>query len=88
MALLDLTPPPSGIVGPAYATAIETLAVGLSRHGAVVLRLLDYEQGAVLRAGLTSLLVDNTRSLPGCELREWRMGGLPEVSAIEKVGAD
>lgn len=85
--LEDLELPPGGIVGPAYATAVEALAIGLSRHGAVVLRLPELTNGRTLQAGLTALLAGNTRSLPGCKLREWRVGGPPDVGAIEEVGA-
>ncbi|KAL4419808.1 hypothetical protein ABPG75_006906 [Micractinium tetrahymenae] len=85
LALEDLELPASGIAGPAYATAVEALAVGLSRHGAVVLRLPDPAQAAVLKAGLAALLAGSTRSLPGCELREWRVGGPPDGIAIEEA---
>lgn len=84
VALTDLQTA-TGIAGPAYATAVEALAVALSRHGAVVLRLPGKVHGAVLKGGLAAMLASSTRSLPGCELREWRVGGLPDPTAIEEV---
>ncbi len=86
--LEDLEVPTDGIAGPAYATAIEALAVGLSRHGAVLLRLPDECFEEVLPAGLAVLLADCTHSLPGYKLREWRAGGPPDGAAIQEVGAD
>lgn len=83
IALADLLSPCS-IVTSAYSTAAEQLAVGWARTGLVVVSL---PPTGSLEAGLEALLGRNTRVLPGCESREWRVGSAPEVAAIEEVGA-
>lgn len=82
--LLDLQPSNSGIVTPAYSTAAEKLAVALSRTRVAVVAL-PRANAACLRQGLQALLASSTQSLPGCEVREWRVGGQAEPAAIEEV---
>ena len=82
--LLDLQPSSSGIVNPPYSTAAEKLAVALSRTRVAVVAL-PRANAACLRQGLQALLASGTQSLPGCEVREWRVGGQAEPAAIEEV---
>lgn len=75
------------IATPAYVTAAENLAVGLARGGVAIVALPEACSADVLDSGLNALLLsDETSSLPGCEMREWRVGG-PEDDGVEGVGA-
>lgn len=83
VALADLQLNVSGMVSPIFATASEKLAVGLSRSRVVVVSLPP-AQAAALKAGLQALLASGTRSLPGCDVHEWRAGE-PATATIEEV---
>ncbi|EFN53789.1 hypothetical protein CHLNCDRAFT_58458 [Chlorella variabilis] len=83
VALADLQLNVSGMVSPIFATASEKLAVGLSRSRVVVVSLPP-AQAAALKAGLQALLASGTRSLPGCDVHEWRAGE-PATATIEEA---
>ncbi|KAL4856999.1 Ubiquitin-like protein pmt3/smt3 [Chlorella vulgaris] len=80
----DLTPLPSGMASPAFATAAEKLAVGLSKNRVVVVAL-PRGQGATLMNALVALLGPGTLSLPGCDVREWRAGGAYISADVEQA---
>jgi hypothetical protein len=80
----DLTPLPSGMASPAFATAAEQLAVGLSKNRVVVVAL-PCGQGATLMNALVALLGPGTLSLPGCDVREWQAGGAYISADVEQV---
>ena len=79
--LADLLPL-NNIVTPAFSTAAEQLAVGFGRTGLVIVML---PQAGRLQLGLMARLASGTRVLPGCESREWRLGGPPDAANIEEV---
>lgn len=87
ISLADLEPPTTGIATPAFATAAEKLATAALSRARVAVIVLPGEQAAALTVGLQTLLEGNTRSVPGCDVREWRAGGPPGAPAIEQVRA-
>ena len=82
---LDDLQPSTGITTPAFTTAAEKLAVALSRTRVAILVLPSKTQPAAIDAGLHALLAGEMRSLPGCDLQEWRAGGPAISAAIEEV---
>lgn len=83
---LDHLHPLSGIASTSFVTAAERLAVALSRERFAVIRLPQH-MADVLKVGLEELLAGETRSFPGCDVREWHAGGEMESPNIELVGA-
>lgn len=83
---LDSLQPLTGIATASFLTAAEKLAVALSRERFVVIKLPQH-MADVLKPALEKLLAAETRSLPGCNVREWRVGGRGNAPDIELVGA-